>query len=567
MADLAKKKPAGCQPNARLVDTMTLHRTLGASSALVVACALLTQAQQPVFRGSVEMVSVDVRVVDRNGAPVRDLVASDFTVTEDGKPQAIALFGVIDYGRLDNEPEGRPPSSKPSRAPDGTDRIFAILLGRGRLQGPSKGFDALVDFVNNQTLPRDRFAVIAYDRITDLTSDRAATIRLLQTYRAHHEEIEALFAHWFSGLTDFLGDGKSPPRLTELIETLFSVPGLPPSGHFATADSRIAGRTSSPTPDDVNQQERSSFIYSAAARDDFERLLGGIDHLRALEGEKHMILVTPNGLLGLKRGHAERIANSAADARVTLSIIHTGGLPTSWTQTGTTRIFEGPSWDDRWAIADSKTIAAQTGGVTSIYDYAAPTLRRIEEGSRVRYTIGYTPSKPSGTGAFRRIVVTVNRPGVTVLFRHGYFDKPDRALTKRDDRANARITAAQLYRLPVDDVRLSVTATLIKEGADKGKVRAEIRVASGAIAFDRVDGRELAMIDVGVFVGDGPRQIGESRKRVDLKLTPENFLAVQRDGLQFTTTVAITAGTPRRVKAVVYDFVADRLGSVVAEVR
>jgi hypothetical protein len=50
-------------------------------------------------------------------------------------------------------------------------------------------------------------------------------------------------------------------------------------------------------------------------------------------------------------------------------------------------------------------------------------------------------------------------------------------------------------------------------------------------------------------------------------VTAENFAAVQSNGLQFTVNVPIAKGRPRRVKAVLYDYGGDRLGSALSDVR
>ena len=51
--------------------------------------AAFMQAQTPVFRGTTDVVVVDVQIVDRSGAPVTDLLPSDFSLRIDGKPRAI----------------------------------------------------------------------------------------------------------------------------------------------------------------------------------------------------------------------------------------------------------------------------------------------------------------------------------------------------------------------------------------------------------------------------------------------------------------------------------------------
>ena len=124
------------------------------------------------------LVPVDVRAIDRDGDPVIDLRQSDFTIEENGVDPDHRAF--LDAG-LHTAGYRRPtPSAPPLRRGPGlestpiTHRTFAIVLGRGRLQGPSKGLDAIIEFVRTDLLPQDRVAVLAYGRATDLTTDRDA---------------------------------------------------------------------------------------------------------------------------------------------------------------------------------------------------------------------------------------------------------------------------------------------------------------------------------------------------------------------------------------------------------
>ena len=65
----------------------------------IVATALwciAASAQNPTFRLQVEYVEVDVRVTDSKGNFVRDLTKDDFQILEDGKPQTVAAFSLVD---------------------------------------------------------------------------------------------------------------------------------------------------------------------------------------------------------------------------------------------------------------------------------------------------------------------------------------------------------------------------------------------------------------------------------------------------------------------------------------
>ena len=61
---------------------------------LALACAFVTllAAQNTTLRMDVKLVSVFATVTDRNGAIVGGLTKDDFAVTEDGRPQQIAIF-------------------------------------------------------------------------------------------------------------------------------------------------------------------------------------------------------------------------------------------------------------------------------------------------------------------------------------------------------------------------------------------------------------------------------------------------------------------------------------------
>ena len=50
----------------------------------------------PTFRLNVEYVEVDAVVTDRDGQFVRGLAKEDFQIFEDGKPQPISTFAVVD---------------------------------------------------------------------------------------------------------------------------------------------------------------------------------------------------------------------------------------------------------------------------------------------------------------------------------------------------------------------------------------------------------------------------------------------------------------------------------------
>lgn len=549
-------------------------------AALTLAQANLGigQQQPPRFRGRVAIVPIDVRVLDRDGNPVPDLTRADFIVSEDGVTQVISVFERVDSlsERVDSlslEESQRINTTPNATIPSGP-RTFVIVLGRGRLQGPARGFDAILNFVEKQTLPRDRFVVAAYNRITDVTQDRHAIRSLIERYRSEHERIEAVLSHWFSGLVVAYGSIDPPPSTQARIEQLFVSAGLPNTRQLELVLSPSDGLGPAERErllDSLRLGEGKTSVgtvFDPAARQDLERLHATIEHIRFVEGEKHLIFVSSEGLKGLVPSNTEQLTRMASDARVTLSVIHTGGLETSWERSGNTMEFKGPSWRQVWANADSRRLAHDTGGIASIYEYADKTFGRIERSTRLHYVLGYSPQNSAQPGGFRRIAVTVRRPGVTVLYRQGYYAREDDwTVDSREYRATLRVSSASYARATIQDIPLLVSAMVPVSSKDVGEVRAEVRIPPSAIHFAVEGDRHVATLDVAVFVGNrNGRSIGELRKRVELRLTAENFGHIQRDGVVVTGTVKVS-DRAKFVKAVVYDHGADRVGSAVIELR
>jgi len=82
-----------------------------------LAAAGASQEPPPTFKRDVEVVTVDVVVTDKAGNPITGLAREDFTVLDEGTPQALVNFDVVNPP--DEEPEApatgtvRPRSARP----------------------------------------------------------------------------------------------------------------------------------------------------------------------------------------------------------------------------------------------------------------------------------------------------------------------------------------------------------------------------------------------------------------------------------------------------------------------
>ncbi len=94
--------------------------------SLLVA-TLIAQASQPTFRTGVELLRLDVTVLDKSGAPVRDLGVGDFIVKVDGKPRKVSFARF--YGPETDQPAVTATAAPPSFADNtGVARGRVVIL-------------------------------------------------------------------------------------------------------------------------------------------------------------------------------------------------------------------------------------------------------------------------------------------------------------------------------------------------------------------------------------------------------------------------------------------------------
>ena len=571
------------------------------------------QTPQPTFRTGVTIVPVDVRVLDRDGRPVTDLKQADFTVLEDGAPQEIRYFSARGLAPMAVPAETKPAVRTRGSSPlqEQSARIFLIVLGRGRLQYPSKGVDALIHFVRNRLLPQDQVAVLAFNRATDFTTDRARILDVLERYKRRHEDVEATFKHQTSGLAGVYGSLEPSATLQRDIDAIFrgpqgqtarAVTPVPlPERELAAAATRravadvaraeiVAGREQQTLGDtfDLMAGELIGLPFDAfvsasvQAMQDMGNLYTGIEYLRYLEGEKHILFVTEQGFYAPRLEADASLAARANHARVVIDTIQTGGLDggPSPLDTGSLvpatvapRQMSPPVVSPGYAAMDMeriqvlKSMSDLTGGLAATRQYAQPAVDRIDTATRFGYLLGYQPQDTRVDRRYRRITVRVNRPGVTVLFRHGYYaDDVPLPIDRRAFLTSRRISAAGQYGSAIPDIRVTLTPT-VRRAQGSTEVNVVLNVDAGRIAFAGAGGRHVADLDLVVYVADDKeRIIKESRHKVDLKLKDENYQRYLRDGIPFEVTMR-AARPPKYVKVIVYDYAADLLGSAIVKLK
>ena len=594
-----------------------------ATGALVGACALVALttllqafAQQPpaTFRSRISVVPVDVRVVDADGKPIANLKAEDFTILEDGRPQEIRHFS--EYALAAAQPE---PGATPAfRGQPGaelaipTQRVFLVVLGRGRMDDPSKGMEALLRFVRDQLLPQDQVAVLAWNRATRFTNDHPKILATLERFQKLHREVEALLAQQFSGLGAIYGGTEPSAAVQKKIDEIFGGPGVAPSKKVAPAPVASAGRLATDTRRDteslVNAEIVSTHMISSpfdeTSKLDAERigvsldeyvdstvrrsqdltnLYTGIEYMRYLEGEKHLVYITQAGIVLPRVEDDLGLAAVANDARVVLDTIQVGGIagpaPMSVAGLGSASlqaqldnygksIATAPS-SQMFALQTLKLVSQLTGGVSSVQSYATTGFDHIDQATRSGYLLGYYPANSNWDGTYRRIQVKVNRPGAQVLFRHGYYGRDQ--LMPLDRKAFItfnRISAAAYNDREVHDIPVKLRAVVTGATPDlPGEMVVEVTVDVSRLPLPVENGRRTASLAIDIFCGDEKEKVvGEAWDKAELRLLDVTYRRLLETGLTHTARIRLK-GSARYVKAIVYDYAADALGSAVVTVK
>lgn len=578
--------------------------------ALSLVCGLdAQQGQVPgAFRSRITLVPLDVRVIDRDGRPVTDLTQEDFTVLENGVPQRIGHFS---FDMLRADPAGAGAALELRRAPglelDAPNRrIFLIVLGRGRLQYPAKGVDGALEFVRTKLLPQDVVAVQAYNRATGFNSDHAQTIAVLERFRKAHESIEARLRNRALNAMNV----ETQQQLQADIDGIFDVAGartltpgtLTNSGAIADAMRQATAGFVQQSIDNMNpvagvaeirleemlrnEQAFAEFMAGTVqAMGDLNTLFMAIEYMRFLEGEKHLVFISENGLLLPSLDDDESVAAMAADSRVAIHTIRTGGVQDLPTPTvpavparandammrsmydaavSATRV-RGSRAEPMFTAGSMKTFARLTGGQASLYNWADKAFSRIDDATRAAYLIGYYPANADWNGKFRRVQVRVNRPGVTVQHRFGYYGRAQLVpFDKRAFTTYARIAAAGAHPQAVRDIEVSLKASLVQARTAGLQVAVEGVIDVSKLALAAKDGQRTGSIEVAIFCGSRDEDlVGERRYTLAIALSEARYKAALEDGLTYAARVPVTS-RPRHVKVVVYDPAADLVGTASA---
>lgn len=529
--------------------------------ALVALAGTSSSGQQrPTFRASVRLVETSVLVHARSGQPVADLSAADFRIYEDGLEQKIEVFTMETERRSAASSIAAPAPATPPLPGVFTNRVAERITGgvtvilfdrlNSSMEDQKYARDQLIRFLATID-PAERIAlyVLESDAVTvlhDFTSNASQLIAVVNRYL-----------------------GSTSVELVRSAETAaeFELTGVA----AVDADTAAWLQRTAETVSETFLRRRVDLTTTA--------LVNVANHLAGIPGRKNLVWVsgafpfevaTAHGpeIMDRQVSRATRAINHAdvavypvdirglmpaLDPTKATATVAVGARPTPvFTTIATTR----PNQDSM------EKIAADTGGRAFLNANAiGRAVGRAMDDSRVSYVLGYYSSRPEGDFKFRKIDVKVNRNGLDVRHRKGYFALPP---APRD--AKTRLTALErVMQSPIVASAIALTAQIDRAAANKATV--VVRVDPAALTWDDgKDVREAAMdVVISQSTPDG-KYFLIKETTVNLTADPERYKAMVEDGLTLSSEFTQRSDA-YRLHVVVSDVASQSVGSLIIPIR
>ncbi len=500
-----------------------------------------------VLRSQTNVVLVDVRVRDKSGKPVTDLTQQDFRVFEDGVPQTITSFSLEDVQKLAQvEAAGGPPATidlakLPPSVPAETvlqDRRLSVLFFDVSSMQPDDLIRALKsaqNFIEKRLTPADLVAVVAY----------TSSLRVLQ---------------------DFTNDRQALAKAIKAI-----IVGEESSNLSASGTTGEAGGTNAAGEEIVTQDVSAAFTPDETEFNIFntDQKLAAIESLsrmlRALPGRKSVIHFSS----GVERTGTENEAqlratvDAANQSNVSLYSMDTRGLmalppggdATSASPSGTA-IYTGSAVSSQLSSMHSSretlaSLSQDTGGRT-FYDLndLGEAFEQIQSENSSYYLLGYSPKNTRSDGKFRRIRVEVDRSGLKVEARPGYFAPKDFRQFTREDKERQLEQAVDLDQ-PFLDLPFVVDTAYFRRKDRNYQVVLAAKIPGTAISFMRKAGKHETEFDFVWRVTDSSNRIaGVLRDTLPVKAEGEAYEQLVSGNLLYEGEITLPPGTYRLKTAV-----------------
>src|SRR3954447_197078 len=489
------------------------------------------------FKVEVNYVEIDAVVTDEQGAFARNLTKDDFQIVEDGKPQTLSVFAPVDIPIERADP---PLYAKTSIPPD-------VATNRTPFEG--RVFVVVIDDLH-----------INFARTSRV---RAAARQFIERYVGTNDVVAVVNTR---GRNDAMQDFTSNRQLA-----LNAVDRA--MGQAAESSTKAALQDYS-----NNQGQRGADSHMSRDFNELERYTNGrntLDTLRSLSefvsgmhGRRKAVVLFSEGINydtsnTIQNRYATDIQSSmsnliAAATRANASIYAVDPRGVTSGMEDSIDIGSFPT-DNSISITDMQTelrvsqdslrqMAGETGGVAILNqnDFRTGFSRIVDENSNY-YVLGYYPTNDRRDGRFRNVQVKVNRPGLRVRARKGYYaskGKADKPKPAGHEGTSPELRDALASPIPVNGLTMAATATPFRGAAPNDAIALALEIDGSPLKFEKKeDGLMHNDIEISLFASDAAGKIRDgARDMLALKLRPQTYDVVSKSMIRVVRRLQVPPG-------------------------
>src|SRR5262245_9922519 len=519
---------------------------------------------QDVVRITTQLVQVDAVVTDNKGKQVEDLTEGDFELLVDGKKQQLTHFSHISLPSARREPAAKKsdgllvaPESMPTRpiAPEEVRRTIAFVVDDMGLSPPSMALarETLKKFVCEQMQDGDLVAIIRTGSGLGMLEQYTSDKRILYT------AIEKLVWN---------------PLSRDIMPTFADTSGADEMD-AAQAEQQAEQQA---VADSFAEFQETSFTTGTLGATSFV-----VRSLRNFPGRKCVILLSDGFRINSKtnndnttqqvRQSLENLVELANRSSVVIYSIDAKGLQPFMPAASAAGRPSATAHSDalqtaQEALEGLNYVSRETGGFTVVNTNDLNI--GIEEAlydQQSYYLLGFDPDSEKFDRRRHSIKVKVNRPGLTVRTRSGFFgvsdSEPDNSPPAPPKTRGQQILSALIAPMGARDLSLRMTPYFFNSSKEGPIVRALFHIDCSKLTFkDGPDGQKRLNLDLAAFAFDEEGVKADVMpQRMVLNFDEKRYREALAEGLAYRADFQLKKPGAYQFRAVLRDGASGRTGS------
>jgi VWFA-related protein len=517
-----------------------------------------------VLRTTTRLVQLDVIVEDKRGKPVENLLQTDFTLLDNGKPQAISLFSTetdrrgevaVAVGKSPNEPAANVFGNRIHRTDEGPGSVTVVL------------FDALNTSITDQSFAKTEIlAFLRQLRPQDHVAIYLLTNKLVVINEFTQDSKSLLQAIGkFQNSPSLLLSNSSQPNMSPM-DTGFSDPKA--AQKLASMVNDMNSKLSDLS--DLDRVQTTARAIEAIA-----------NHVSGIPGRKNLVWVSgsfpvsisfssnENSPIDTKSQNfapeLERVARALNQSNMAVYPVDARGLliPSEFDASRGHPFGRGQPATETGVGQDEQVtmelLAERTGGhaYRNTNDIRGAIRRTLAE-SRFTYLIGFYPENGNWNGEFHELKLRLKESGLVVRYRKGYYALPD----PPDTVTEARNALQAAFWSPVDATSLGIEAKIQRVDLARRKLDMQVRVDASQLQFGNVNGKRVGNIDaIYLQIGPGDAVVTADPLTYKLNLSEKDYQTMLERGYELKVALLIQP-TTMALRVLVRDGGSGALGSV-----